>query len=50
MLQFSRSRNARLRNLAAIFLEDYCTPEQVAEATNAQSQSLIVENIPLPQN
>ncbi|KDR24413.1 armadillo repeat-containing protein 7-like [Zootermopsis nevadensis] len=50
MLRFSRSRNTRLKNLATIFLEDYCTPDQVAEVTKAESQSLTVENIPLPQN
>ncbi|GFG34246.1 hypothetical protein Cfor_08199 [Coptotermes formosanus] len=49
MLQFSRSQNTRLKNLATIFLEDYCTPEQVAEATNSESQPIIVGNIPLPQ-
>jgi hypothetical protein len=50
MLQFSRSQNTRLKNLATVFLEDYCTPEQVAEVMKAESQSLVVENIPLPQN
>nr|CAD7442979.1 unnamed protein product [Timema bartmani] len=29
MLRFSTSRNARLRNLAMVFLEDYCLPEEV---------------------
>jgi len=50
MLQFSRSQNTRLKNLATIFLEDYCTPEQVTEATKSESQPIIVGNIPLPQN
>ena len=50
MLQFSRSQNTRLKNLATIFLEDYCTPEQVVEATKSESQPIIVRNIPLPQN
>lgn len=50
MLQFSRSQNTRLKNLATIFLEDYCTPEQVAEATKSESQQIIVGDIPLPQN
>jgi hypothetical protein len=50
MLQFSTSQNTRLKNLATIFLEDYCTPEQVAEATKSESPPIIVGNIPLPQN
>lgn len=48
MLRFSRSQNTRLKNLATIFLEDYCTPEQVAEATRSEAHSVAVEDIPLP--
>jgi hypothetical protein len=50
MLRFSRSQNTRLKNLATIFLEDYCTPEQVAEAKKTELQPVNVANIPLPQN
>jgi hypothetical protein len=48
MLRFSRSRNTRLKNLATIFLEDYCTPEQVAEATGCEVHPVAVEDIPVP--
>ncbi|PSN54386.1 Armadillo repeat-containing protein 7 [Blattella germanica] len=50
MLQFSLSQNARLKNLTTIFLDDYCTPEQVEAAKQSQSQPLTVANIPLPTN
>jgi hypothetical protein len=48
MLRFSRSRNTRLKNLATIFLEDYCTPEQVAEAIRCETRPVAVEDIPMP--
>jgi hypothetical protein len=48
MLRFSRSRNTRLKNLATVFLEDYCTPEQVAEATKSEAHPVAVEDIPMP--
>ncbi|PNF34511.1 Armadillo repeat-containing protein 7 [Cryptotermes secundus] len=48
MLRFSRSRNTRLKNLATIFLEDYCTPEQVAEAAGSEVHPVAVEDIPVP--
>ncbi|ELW68325.1 Armadillo repeat-containing protein 7 [Tupaia chinensis] len=47
MLRFSLSANARLRNLAQIFLEDFCTPSQVAEARGRQAHSAL--GIPLPR-
>ncbi|XP_069701949.1 armadillo repeat-containing protein 7 isoform X1 [Periplaneta americana] len=50
IFRLSRSRNTRLRNLATIFLEDYCTTEQVTETREIHSQSMDVANIPLPKN
>lgn len=47
MLRFSLSANTRLRNLAHIFLEDYCSPAQVAEARSRQAHSAL--GIPLPR-
>ncbi|XP_038597885.1 armadillo repeat-containing protein 7 [Tachyglossus aculeatus] len=48
MLRFSLSANRRLSNLAAIFLEDYCSPEQVEEARGLSGHSAL--GIPLPQD
>jgi hypothetical protein len=48
MHRFSRSQNTRLKNLATIFLEDYCTPEQVAEVTRSEAHPIAVEDIPVP--
>ncbi|KAJ9591448.1 hypothetical protein L9F63_002054 [Diploptera punctata] len=39
MIQFSTSQNARIRNLATVFLEDYCSPEEV-EAARQNTWSL----------
>ncbi|XP_045692478.1 armadillo repeat-containing protein 7 isoform X1 [Phyllostomus hastatus] len=47
MLRFSLSANARLRNLAQIFLEDFCSPGQVAEARHRPAHSAL--GIPLPR-
>ncbi|XP_010996681.3 armadillo repeat-containing protein 7 isoform X1 [Camelus dromedarius] len=47
MLRFSLSANARLRNLAHIFLEDFCSPSQVAEARSWGAHSAL--GIPLPR-
>ncbi|XP_047410358.1 armadillo repeat-containing protein 7-like [Sciurus carolinensis] len=47
MLRFSLSANTRLRNLAQIFLEDFCSPSQVAEARSWQAHSAM--GIPLPR-
>ncbi|XP_040845365.1 armadillo repeat-containing protein 7 isoform X2 [Ochotona curzoniae] len=47
MLRFSLSANTRLRNLAQIFLEDLCSPSQVAEARSQQGHSAL--GIPLPR-
>jgi dihydroorotase len=48
MLRFSTSHNTRLKNLATIFLEDYCTPEQVAEAMKCEMHPAAVADNPLP--
>ncbi|RZF32254.1 hypothetical protein LSTR_LSTR009483 [Laodelphax striatellus] len=42
MLLFADSTNVRLSNLAKIFLEDYCTPQQIDAVKNS------VQFIPLP--
>uniref|UniRef100_A0A673L2U1 Armadillo repeat-containing protein 7-like n=2 Tax=Sinocyclocheilus rhinocerous TaxID=307959 RepID=A0A673L2U1_9TELE len=42
MLRFSLTQNPRLRNLASVFLQDYCTQQQVdraQEEMQGQSQS-----------
>ncbi|XP_062976336.1 armadillo repeat-containing protein 7 [Elgaria multicarinata webbii] len=48
MLRFSLSANRRLRNLATVFLEDYCTPLQVEEAKNLTKHTAL--GIPLPKD
>ncbi|XP_063230150.1 armadillo repeat-containing protein 7-like isoform X2 [Bacillus rossius redtenbacheri] len=44
MVRVSRSRNARLSNLATVFLEDYCQVHQVESVRGAA----LVASIPLP--
>ncbi|XP_042558629.1 armadillo repeat-containing protein 7 [Dipodomys merriami] len=48
MLRFSLSASTRLQNLAQIFLQDFCSPGQVAEAQSWQAHSAL--GIPLPRN
>ncbi|KAM6473356.1 armadillo repeat-containing protein 7 isoform 1-T3 [Liasis olivaceus] len=48
MLRFSLSANRRLRNLATIFLEDYCSPLQVDEARTLTRHTAV--GIPLPKD
>lgn len=51
MLRFSLTQNPRLSNLATVFLQDYCTQDQVDKAREllqGHSQSAI--GIPLPKN
>ncbi|XP_039595262.1 armadillo repeat-containing protein 7 [Polypterus senegalus] len=48
MLRFSLSANKRLSNLAGVFLQDYCSPEQVESARSLQQHSAL--GIPLPRN
>ncbi|XP_015670528.1 armadillo repeat-containing protein 7 [Protobothrops mucrosquamatus] len=47
MLRFSLSTNRRLKNLATIFLEDYCSPLQVEEARSLTRNTAV--GIPLPR-
>lgn len=47
MLRFSLSASSRLRNLAQVFLEDFCSPSQVAEARRRPAHSAL--GIPLPR-
>ncbi|XP_013926020.1 PREDICTED: armadillo repeat-containing protein 7 [Thamnophis sirtalis] len=48
MLRFSLSNNRRLKNLATIFLEDYCSLFQVEQARNLTKHTAI--GIPLPKD
>lgn len=51
MLRFSLAQNPRLSNLATVFMQDYCTQDQVAQAREllqAHSQSAV--GIPLPKD
>jgi len=51
MLRFSLTENPRLRNLASVFLQDYCTQEQVDRAREGmQGQNQSVVGIPLPKD
>ncbi|XP_060544687.1 LOW QUALITY PROTEIN: armadillo repeat-containing protein 7 [Pantherophis guttatus] len=47
MLRFSLSNNKRLKNLATIFLEDYCSPLQVEQARSLTRHTAV--GIPLPR-
>ncbi|KAF7705444.1 armadillo repeat-containing protein 7 isoform X1 [Silurus meridionalis] len=51
MLRFSLTQNPRLSNLATVFLQDYCTQDQVDKARehlHGHSQSVV--GIPLPKD
>ncbi|KAF4106540.1 armadillo repeat-containing protein 7 [Onychostoma macrolepis] len=51
MLRFSLTQNPRLRNLASVFLQDYCTQQQVDKAQEEmQGQSQSALGIPLPKD
>ncbi|KAM4623911.1 armadillo repeat-containing protein 7 [Polymixia lowei] len=51
MFRFSLSDSPRLRNLATVFLQDYCTEEQVARAEQQmQGQQQTALGIPLPKD
>lgn len=51
MLRFSLSESPRLRNLAAVFLQDCCSKEQVAQAEQQmQGQQQTAVGIPLPKD
>ncbi|KAK6478413.1 armadillo repeat-containing protein 7 [Huso huso] len=48
MVRFSLSENKRLSNLAEVFLQDYCSPEQLERARSLQEHSAL--GIPLPRD
>ncbi|KAM6951219.1 armadillo repeat-containing protein 7 [Aplochiton taeniatus] len=51
MLRFSLSLSPRLRNLSSVFLQDYCTEQQVAKAREQmQGQHQTALGIPLPKD
>lgn len=50
MLRFSLSESPRLRNLAAVFLQDCCTEEQVAGAEQQMQGQQTAVGIPLPKD
>ncbi|XP_040033105.1 armadillo repeat-containing protein 7 [Gasterosteus aculeatus] len=50
MLRFSLSQSPRLRGLAAVFLQDCCTEEQVARAQRQMQGGQTALGIPLPEN
>ncbi|KAK2820726.1 hypothetical protein Q5P01_023685 [Channa striata] len=50
MLRFSLSESPRLRNLAAVFLQDCCTKEQVARAEHQMKGQQTAVGIPLPKD
>ncbi|KAL4648596.1 armadillo repeat-containing protein 7 [Arapaima gigas] len=51
MLRFSLSESMRLRNLATVFLQDYCTREQVEKAElELQGHTHSALGIPLPED
>ncbi|KAG7219835.1 hypothetical protein INR49_005857 [Caranx melampygus] len=49
MLRFSLSESPRLRNLAAVFLQDCCSEEQVKRAEQQMQGQQTAVGIPLPQ-
>uniref|UniRef100_UPI0037E70A69 armadillo repeat-containing protein 7 n=1 Tax=Semicossyphus pulcher TaxID=241346 RepID=UPI0037E70A69 len=50
MLRFSLSESPRLRNLAAVFLQDFCSEEQVARAEQQMEGQQSAVGIPLPKD
>ncbi|KAA8581254.1 hypothetical protein FQN60_002835 [Etheostoma spectabile] len=50
MLRFSLSESPRLRNLAAVFLQDRCTEGQVARAEQQMQGQQTAVGIPLPKD
>lgn len=50
MLRFSLSESPRLRNLAAVFLQDYCMKEQVDRAEQQMQGQQTAVGIPLPKD
>lgn len=51
MVRLSLSENPRMRNLATVYLEDYCPEEQVRKVREEnQGQCQTALGIPLPKN
>ncbi|XP_042364048.1 armadillo repeat-containing protein 7 [Plectropomus leopardus] len=50
MLRFSLSESPRLRNLAAVFLQDCCSEEQVSRAQQQMQGQQTAVGIPLPKD
>ncbi|XP_003961121.1 armadillo repeat-containing protein 7 [Takifugu rubripes] len=50
MLRFSLSESPRLRNLAAVFLQDCCTEEEVAQFKQQMQGQQTAVGIPLPKD
>lgn len=50
MLRFSLSESPRLRNLAAVFLQDCCSEEQVARVEQQMQGQQSAVGIPLPKD
>uniref|UniRef100_A0A3P8S186 Armadillo repeat containing 7 n=1 Tax=Amphiprion percula TaxID=161767 RepID=A0A3P8S186_AMPPE len=50
MLRFSLSESPRLRNLAAVFLQDCCSEEQVSRARQQMEVQQTAVGIPLPKD
>lgn len=50
MLRFSLSESPRMRNLAAVFLQDCCTEEQVVQAQRQMEGQQTAVGIPLPKD
>lgn len=50
MLRFSLSDSPRLRNLAAVFLQDCCSQEQVEQAQRQMQGQQTAVGIPLPRD
>lgn len=48
MLRFSLSHNPRLRNLANVYLQDVCSPEQLERARRQMSGTHSAVGIPVP--
>ncbi|XP_069016166.1 armadillo repeat-containing protein 7 [Embiotoca jacksoni] len=50
MLRFSLSESSRLRNLAAVFLEDCCSEQEVVRAQQQMQGQQTAVGIPLPKD
>lgn len=50
MLRFSLAESPRLRNLASVFLQDCCSPEQVRRAEQQMQGPQAAVGIPLPRD